>query len=90
MAKALSTNMQLALECARAGGGSLHRWPGGYWYNHKPPLHAMATSYGTTTVHALVERGAMIYTKMQAGRSGPFPIEASIPTRKEKPDACKR
>lgn len=81
---ALSPTMLDALKQAAAHDGKLERRPGGYWVY--PGVALSGSRYvwwaGTTTVHALVTRGAMAYTKwQQRNRSkggGDFPVEATI------------
>ncbi len=70
----LSAAMIEAAEWAKQhGGGKLNRYPGGYWR-----AGTDQRSYGTTTVEALVKRGAAKYTAHQTGRFGSFPIEITV------------
>jgi hypothetical protein len=72
--KKLSPVMQQLIDSMRADGGTVARHPGGFWY----PTAKGATWYGTSTVEAIVARGAAEYSKWQEGRNGRFPIEARL------------
>ena len=74
----LSPEMAKALEAAKDAGGKLRRFPGGFWY---PSDKAQGEWFGTTTVEALVKRGAMTYSRWQQRHwpnLKPFPIEATV------------
>lgn len=73
--KELSPTMKEAVEHARQHGGKLVRLPGGFWTAPDAPIKPW---WGTTTVQALVTRGAAAYTKYQEGANGKFPVEATI------------
>ena len=72
----LSPTMQAAVEAAKQGGAVLKRYPGGYWaglgWTDGDPY------FGTTTVDALVARGAARYSDWKEGRNGRFPIEITL------------
>jgi hypothetical protein len=67
--------MLAAFEHAKAHGGAIVRYPGGFWYaaNDIGGKH-----FGTSTVEALVGRGAANYTEWHEGRSGRFPVRATL------------
>lgn len=62
--------MQRCLE--QINGGNITRYPGGFWY----PDGNGKTSYGTTTVEALVKRGALEYCEWKESHARKFPIKA--------------
>lgn len=73
----LSPEMARAVAFAIGHGGKIVRHPGGFWgatdfVQHKSPWFA------TTTIQALVRRGAAAYTNWQEGRGGRFPIEVTV------------
>ncbi|MGD9850140.1 MAG: hypothetical protein AB7T38_02615 [Nitrospirales bacterium] len=71
----LSLSMQAALEYAKRHGGELHRLPGGVWMNKGQT----GTSFGASTIRALVARGWMAYSEWQPGRRGrTFPIAVTV------------
>ena len=71
----LSPTMRDAIEYAKRHGNKLIRYPGGFWCA-EGTRHPW---YGTTTVNALVDRGAAEYTKWQERMSGSrFPIEITL------------
>lgn len=72
----LSETMQAAVEFAKAHGGKLKRFPGGFWCGDS--FTRYGEHYGTPTVQGLVSRGVMRYTEYQAGRNGKFPIVAEL------------
>jgi len=78
----LSPTMQAALNVVRNHGGRLERWPGGFWTYHgclrQPHTGYPTWSIGTTTVQALVKRGALQYVEWKENSSGRFPITAEI------------
>ena len=80
---AMSLTMLDALAFAKEHGGTLHRYPGGFWLQDNLPggsYPGHVKHYGTQTVEALVKRGAMRYTRWQQhrGGAGQFPIEATL------------
>lgn len=59
-------------------GGTIARFPGGYWA-HPSWTYNNGPWWGATTVEALVKRKVAAYTKHQQGRNGhEFPIEAVL------------
>lgn len=56
---------------------SVHRHPGGYWWE-QDPRSTYLSGFGTTTVAALVSRGVAEWVEWQDGRSGRFPIQARL------------
>ena len=73
----LTPTMQAAIEYARARGGVLVRWPGGFWMRVDAD-YAFDESFGTPTVQALVTRGLATYTDWKDGRRGRFPIRVEL------------
>lgn len=73
----LSPTMQSAVDHARQHGGSLVRYPGGFWCRDGLMDHA-APWWGTSTVQAIVKRGAMAYTEWKESAHSRFPIRATI------------
>lgn len=73
----LSPTMETVVEYMREHGGSIHRYPGGFWARKGWVLHG-GTWFGTNSVHALVLRKVAEYSEWQEGRSGRFPIEAKL------------
>jgi hypothetical protein len=71
----LSPTMLAAFEHAKAHGGAIVRYPGGFWYAAD---RIGGKSFGTPTVEGLVSRGAATYTEWQEGRNGRFPIRATL------------
>jgi hypothetical protein len=71
----LSKTMLECLKSCRGWGGTIHRHPGGYWGASAFKLYE---SFGTSTVEGLVKRGELEYVKWREGRSGRFPIAATI------------
>lgn len=60
----LSATQQKALDCAKAHGGALERWTGGFWTFPGAPTVAdhggykvPAEHYGWPTIKALIDRG---------------------------------
>jgi len=79
-----SETMRAAIDHAlRYSGGFrndavLVRFPGGFW-SHRGWVQYEGPSWGTTTIEAIVKRGAGEYIKWQDRRSGgKFPIEVRI------------
>lgn len=85
----LSPTMIQVVEYMRHHGGVIHRHPGGFWA--RAEWMPRQLSFGTTSVHALVTRGAAEYCEWQEGRGGRFPIQARLiavkpsPVTQEKP-----
>ena len=73
----LSPEMQLAFDAAKANGGKLIRFPGGFWYGHAAPK-LNDRSFGTTTANALVRRGFANWSAWQKNARGEFPIELTL------------
>lgn len=63
--------------------GAIERIPGGFWV--QPGTSATYPSFGTTTVEALVKRGAAKYTDWKENRNGRFPIKAELTQGDEQP-----
>lgn len=62
----------------RSSGGSLVRFPGGYWAR-KGWSAWQGPCYGTTSIEGLVRRGLVVYTLWKDGSNGiKFPIEVSL------------
>lgn len=76
MTAALTATMVACIDDARAAGGELVRYQGGYWASRggPHPANGHRTSHGTPTVHAIVTRGYAEYSEHRDGRNGPFPI----------------
>lgn len=80
--KKLTPAMREAVSNAEGNGGTLHRYPGGFWSWPNASWSGSTPSgwfCGTSTVEALVDRGRLVYTRWQDGRSGRFPVHATIP-----------
>jgi len=73
-----SPEMRAAIDCALEHGGKLIRYPGGFWSYEGWGLHH-GVYFGTTTIEAIVKRGAGEYTNQQRRRDGStFPIEVTV------------
>lgn len=70
----VSPSMRQAIGTMKIHGGSIDRHPGGFW--RCEPLGGY--SFGTSTIEGLVKRGIAEYTQWQEGRSGRFPIRATL------------
>lgn len=59
---------------------SMESCPGGYWAgrDYGP---GNRSSFGTTTVEALIARGVIEYTDWREGRNGKFPVAAVLVER---------
>ena len=73
----LSETMQTCVNWMLMHGDSIHRHPGGFWWEQDPASN-YRSGFGTATVHALVSRGVAQYTEWQDGRNGRFPIKATL------------
>lgn len=83
----LSPTMRSALACAKAYGGKIVRYPGGYWAREGWMQNGdRSASYGTSTIQGLVDRERLEYTKFQQHKKGggSFPIEATVKPRSDK------
>lgn len=79
--KALTATMVACLDDARAAGGELVRYRGGFWAaRNAPRCHdGLPRPYwGTSTVEAIVARGEAAYTEWRDGRSGRFPVAMRV------------
>lgn len=72
----LSPTMLQLIEYMRANGNSIARHPGGFWAAED--WRGTGTSFGTTSVQALIDRKVATYTKYKQGRHAPFPVEATV------------
>lgn len=73
----LSPTMQDAINFANEHGGTLTRYPGGFWC--KSGLNGWTRPwFGTTTIEALVKRGRMEYTEWFEGSRAKFPVAAKV------------
>ena len=68
------------MDKAAEHGGKLERMPGGFWIYRGAKLNGGVPEWyvGTSTVQALVKRGAMEYSEHKESRGGRFPIAAQI------------
>ena len=73
----LSPAMMAAWDYAIIRGGKIVRHPGGFWARAEWTGRD-EVSFGTTTIEALVSRGAARYTQWKENRNGRFPIEAEM------------
>lgn len=82
MAKTLSPTMLATIAKANEHGGRLVRLPGGFWTYEGCPWNGSAPewSQGTSTIHALVTRGAAVYTDRKTNSRGDFPVAIQIVT----------
>lgn len=72
---ALSRTMREVIEQMKMSDGEIYREPGGFWRIK----NVAVTWWGTSTVEALVKRGALEYCDYQQRRGGgSFPIRARI------------
>ena len=72
----LSPEMVDAYDAAKANGGILKRYAGGFW---SATGYTTGRTFGTSTVNALVKRGAATFTDWQNHRyGGKFPIQITI------------
>jgi hypothetical protein len=85
LGKPLSAVMAEALGETFERGGTLIRHVGGYWSYPGCPRRShdgVPEWYvGSSTVQALVDRGELEWTEWKDGRSGRFPIRASLPAK---------
>lgn len=76
--KPLTVEMQALIDfMAARSDRSAWRHPGGFWSGNKPPT-SFSTTFGASTVQALVTRGVAEYTRHQKGKSGDFPVCATL------------
>jgi len=75
----LSPTMLGAYNDAKAHGGKLFRFPGGYWRT----MQDAGNHHGTSTIQALVNRGVAIYSSHREGRNGLFPVEITLTPEKD-------
>lgn len=82
MTKPLSATMAIALADTIDHGGKLIRHVGGYWSWPNCPKRqhdgVPEEYFGTSTVEALVARGAFEYVEWKDGRNGKFPIAVAV------------
>jgi hypothetical protein len=76
--KELSETMKGLVEFMKRNENKIHRHPGGFWSKKEWASWRGELSYGTSSVDALVKRGVAQYSNWQEGRSGRFPIEATL------------
>ena len=72
----LTPTMQEALEYIREHGISRH--PGGFWAHAEWRGPGSGPWFGTSTIAALHSRKLIEYTEWVRGRSGDFPVRASV------------
>jgi hypothetical protein len=86
----ISPEMKRCLDWIETCGGTITRYPGGFWY----PDGDGRPSFGTTTIEALVKRGKLEYCDWKESHGRKFPIKAKVAnppnekssgTREEKP-----
>lgn len=70
----LSHEMQWCLQNIKLSGGTITRYPGGFWR----PDGEGKPSFGTTTIEALVKRGRLEYSEWKESHGRKFPIKASL------------
>ena len=73
--RVLSPEMKRCLEFVRKEGGSIYRFPGGYWAQENW-RDVGGRSFGTTTVEALISRGLLVYSAWNESKR--FPIQATL------------
>lgn len=74
----LSDEMKAALEYIKEHGGTIKRYPGGFWQSLEW-LNRERRFFGTTTIEALVKRGKLEYSEWKPGwGTSKFPIEAKV------------
>lgn len=74
----LTPTMQACLDFAVAQGGTIKRYPGGFWGQNG--MNTQQPWFGTTTIQALVSRGKLQYSEWSKGEHR-FPVAASIEIR---------
>jgi hypothetical protein len=76
MSKKLTPTMQELVAYMRENGGKIRRHPGGFWA--REGYAYLQHSFGTSSVEAIVKRGVAQYSAWKEGRSGRFPVEATL------------
>lgn len=76
----LTPTMNALIVYMRKHGGSIHRHPGGFWA-HETWQFRDSEWFGTSSVAAIVSRGAATYSEMKESKKGPaFPVKATLVT----------
>jgi hypothetical protein len=76
--------MRHVVERMQATGGTIERWPGGFWttpgtgFDEAGAYRVPHWYVGTNTVAALVARGYLVESKRQQTRSGSFAVGYSL------------
>lgn len=70
----VSRSMQQLITSMQTHGNTVERFPGGFWRCEPNGGY----SFGTSTVEALITRGIAEYSEWKDGRSGRFPIKATL------------
>ncbi len=71
----LTATMNACLDHTREHGGTLTRYPGGFWR----VAGIGEPWFGTTTIEALTKRGFLVYTEWAGEAPRKFPVAAVIP-----------
>ncbi len=74
--KALSPTMCRLIEYAKQHDDEIIRYAGGFWAHED--WRGTGSSFGTSTVEALVARGVMEYIEFKDGKNRRFPIAAKL------------
>jgi hypothetical protein len=81
VSKSLSATMVACIDLARANGGELVRYQGGFWSDRGGghPTVNRREYHGASTVQAIVDRGYAAYSEHREGRNGSsFPIAMKL------------
>jgi len=79
MTKPLTKTMLSCIDFARAHGNELVRSPGGFWAHRGWRMPADGPWFGSTTVRALLVRGAVEWSEWSPSKNGrTFPIAARL------------
>lgn len=83
----LSETMQAALDAAKANGGRLERWSGGFWTypgctwevkNLPMPTRVPEVHFGTQTIHALIDRAVVKISRRSHGEDRGYIVEVEV------------
>lgn len=70
--------MQQVVDWMKSHGGTITRYPGGFWWIENATGKTVHQAYGTSTVQALVRRGVAEYCEWKGNAAGRFPIKARL------------
>lgn len=78
----LTLTMEAAVMYAAENGGTLVRYPGGFWAR-EGWIPNESPWFGTKTVQGLVTRGVAEYTEHRDGRNGSFPVKVKVSSNRD-------